>query len=178
MIEMEIKMKAKMKNFYLAHKQVVLYFGTGIITTVCSLGACFLTLRLGLCFEFFVDNDGAPTPLLDVIGSTTQWICGVLIAFFTNKKWVFTDAPKGRRNTAVQFGTFSLSRVGTYFLEVVLNLGAIGLLDILGYNDHLINVGTTAVNLNSRLWAKIMSSIVVVIVNYIISKKWVFKSKK
>jgi putative flippase GtrA len=107
-----------------------------------------------------------------------QWIVGVVVAFFTNKKWVFTDAPDGRRNTAVQFGIFSFSRVGTYFLEVVLNLGAIGLLDILGYNDHYLSLGVTVVNLNSRLWAKIVSSIVVVIVNYIISKKWVFKSKK
>ncbi len=173
-----IMMVMAMKKFYLAHKQVILYFGTGIITTICSLAACFLTLRLGLCFEFFVDNDGAPTPLLDIIGSTMQWIVGVVVAFFTNKKWVFTDAPSGRRNTVAQFGIFSFSRVGTYFLEVVLNLGAIGLLDILGYNDHYLSLGVTVVNLNSRLWAKIVSSIVVVIVNYIISKKWVFKSKK
>ena len=171
-------MTKMLKKFYLAHKQVILYFGTGIITTICALGACFLTLRLGLYFEFFVDNDGAPTALLDVIGSTTQWIVGVVVAFFTNKKWVFTDAPKGRRKTAVQFGVFSLSRVGTYFLEVVINLATIALFDICGYNDHLIYVGPASVNLNSRLWAKIVSSIVVVIVNYIISKKWVFKSKK
>ena len=175
---MTTMMKQKIKNFYLSHKQVILYFGTGIITTICSLGACFLTLRLGLFFDFFVDDDGAPTALLDVIGSTVQWIVGVGVAFFTNKKWVFTDAPKGRRNTAVQFGVFSLSRVGTYFLEVVMNLATIAVFDICGYNDHYLSLGVTVLNLNSRLWAKIVSSIIVVIVNYIISKKWVFKSKK
>ena len=167
-----------MKKFFLAHKQIILYLLFGVITTICSLGACYLTLKLGLCFDFFVDNDGAPTPLLDIIGSTTQWTVGVVVAFFTNKLWVFTDAPSGRRNTAVQFGAFSLSRVGTYFLELVINLGAIGLLDVLGYNDYHLSLGSASVNLNSRLWAKLVSSIVVVIVNYIISKLLIFKSKK
>ena len=173
-----MKMKMKIKNFYLAHKQIILYFVFGVITSVCSLGACFLTLRLGLCFDFFIDNDGAPTPSLDIIGSTVQWIVGVLVAFFTNKLWVFTDAPMGRRNTAIQFGMFALSRVGTYVLEVVINLCAIGIFGIFGYNDHYLSLGITVVNLNSRLWAKIISSIVVVIVNYVISKRLVFKSKK
>ena len=65
---------------------------------------------------------------VDILGSTSQWIVGVLVAFLTNKKWVFTDAEKGTKATFKQLGIFSGARVATYFLEVFINLIFIALL--------------------------------------------------
>ena len=62
----------------------------------------------------------------------------------------------------------------TYFVEVFVNLGAIALLEWLGYRAFaLIGIEITA-----RFWAKMISSVIVVVSNYFISKLIVFKNKR
>ncbi|MBO5203623.1 MAG: GtrA family protein [Clostridia bacterium] len=167
---------SKLKQFYSKHKQLVLYLVFGFITTVASLFACYATLKIGVVF--FHDENGEPTELLDILGSTAQWIVGVLVAFITNKKWVFTEAEKGARSTLKQLVTFSGSRVLTYFLEVAVNLGVIALLEALGYKAFTLPLLVVDIEISTRVWAKVVSSVLVVVSNYFISKLIVFKSKK
>ncbi len=163
---------SRLCSFYKKHKQLVLYVVFGIITTVVSLLVCHLTLKIGVIFLH--DSKGEPTELLDVIASTTQWISGVTVAFITNKLWVFTEAAKGARATAKQFLSFSGSRIATYILEAVVNLLAIALLERLGYTPFLI----IGIEISVRVWAKAISSILVIICNYLISKLVVFRKSK
>ena len=167
----------KLKELYVKYKEIILYLFFGVVTTVVSLAACFVTLKVGVMFEALRDEAGEPTELLDVLGSTVQWVSGVLVAFFTNKKWVFTDAEKGKRAGVKQFFTFCGSRVGTYFVEVVINLGVIALFEALNYRAPTLNLIIFSIVLSARLWAKVVSSVVVVISNYFISKLLVFKKK-
>ena len=162
----------KIKALWNKYKEIILYLFFGVITTVASLGACFITLKIGVVFL----NDGAgnPTPVLDVIGSSVQWVVGVLVAFITNKLWVFTDSARGAKNTAKQLGKFAAGRVFTYLLEVVANLAVIALFDGLGYQAFtLIGISVT-----SRVWAKAITSVIVVVTNYVLSKLFVFKKCK
>ena len=168
----------KIKKIYEKHKELIRYLFFGIITTVVSLGFCFATLKIGVLFEPLRDEAGEPTELLDIIGSITQWVSGVLVAFFTNKRWVFTSSEKGARATAKQLVAFSGARVATLFIEIVINLGVIAAFDALGYKAPVMNLIIFSLALTSRLWAKVVSSIVVVISNYFISKLWVFKKKE
>jgi len=165
----------KLKALYQKYKEIILYLIFGVITTIVSLAACFVTLKVGVIF--INDGNGNPTELLDIIGSTVQWVTGVLVAFFTNKKWVFTDAEKGKSAGVRQFFTFCGSRVATYFIEVIINLGVIALFDGLGYAPITLNLLVMSLALTSRFWAKVVSSIVVVVSNYFISKLLVFKKK-
>ena len=166
----------KIKTIFLEKKQMILYLFFGGITTVCSLLACYLTLRVGVLF--WHDENGDPTVLVDVLGSTTQWVVGVLMAFFTSKKWVFTEAERGALAATKQFGIFCSSRVLTYFLEVAVNLGVIALLnDLLGYRAPVLALFGRELELSARLWAKIISSVFVFVSNYYISKLLVFRKK-
>ena len=165
----------KIKNFYKNYKELILYLFFGVITTVVSLAACFLTLRIGV--KFMHDEAGNPTELLDIIGSTSQWIVGVLVAFITNRLWVFTDAERGVKAGFKQLAVFSSSRLATYFIEVFINLGVIALFDGLGYTAPTLNLIFFSLALTSRIWAKVISSIVVIVSNYFISKLLVFKKK-
>lgn len=167
----------KIKKIYQKHKEIIRYMFFGIITTVVSLGFCYATLKLGVLFEPLRDKAGEPTELLDIIGSITQWVSGVLVAFFTSKLWVFTDSEKGRRATLKQLATFSGARVATLFVEIVINLAVIAAFDAAGYKAPVLNLLIISLPLTSRLWAKVVSSVVVVISNYLISKLWVFKKK-
>jgi putative flippase GtrA len=161
----------KIKAFYSKHRQIILYLLFGALTTVVSLTTCYITLRVGVIFMH--DENGEPTRMLDVLGSTLQWISGVTVAFITNKKWVFTEAEKGIRSGAKQFFKFASGRIVTYFLEVGVNLGAIALFDVAGYRAFEV----LGISVTSRLWAKVISSVIIVIANYFISKLIVFKNK-
>ncbi len=169
-------MITRLKELYTKHKQIILYLFFGAITTVVSLLVCYATLRIGV--KFMHDENGDPTELLDILGSTTQWISGVLVAFITNKLWVFTNAEHGKKAAWKQFLVFSGSRVGTYFVEVAINLGTIWLLGWLGYTAFTLKIFTVGIAITERFWAKVVSSIVVVISNYYISKLLVFKKKR
>ena len=173
-----IEPKEKKLGFIGKHKQLILYFVFGIVTTVCSLLACYLTLKLGVLIPALRDESGEPTELLDILGSTTQWISGVIVAFLTNKKWVFTDAPKGREAGLKQFYIFSASRVGTYFLEAIMNLLTIRIFELCAYRTIVLALGFMSINLTSRIWSKAITSVAVVVINYFISKLLVFKKAK
>ena len=162
----------RLKELCNRHRLVIIYLLFGIISTVASLGACALTLKLGALV--WHDEHGAPTAFVDILGSTVQWIVGVLVSFVTNKKWVFTYADKGNHATAHQFEVFAGSRIITYFLEVGINLVGIWLIEALGYRAFSISLFGATVGITARVWAKIISSVVVVILNYFISKLFVF----
>ena len=159
----------KLKQLYQKNKEIILYLIFGVITTIISLVACYITLKIGVIFMH--DENGDPTKLLDVLGSTTQWITGVTVAFITNKIWVFTNAERGIRATTKQFLVFSASRVATYFLEVIINLATIAILENLGYAPFTI----IGIAITVRVWAKVLSSIFVTVSNYFISKLLVFR---
>ena len=169
-------MKEKLKRFIIRKKQLLLYLLFGVLTSVCSLLACYLTLKFGVLV--FHDEKGEPTAFLDILGSTTQWIVGVLIAFITNKRWVFVDAEHGGRATAKQFGAFAGARVVTYFLEVVLNLALIAVLEFLHYRTPTFPLFGKEIAISARVWAKAFAAVAVVIANYFISKLFIFRKKR
>ena len=158
------------------HKELILYLLFGVITTVCSMAACYLTLKVGVLLGWD-DGTGDPTMGLDILGSTTQWVVGVLVAFWTNKKWVFVNAEHGLRVAWRQFLVFSGSRVLTYFLEVGINLGSIAVLEAIHLPEPTLHLFGIELSLTVRLWAKLISSVVIVVSNYFISKLFVFRKK-
>ena len=160
------------KRFFEKYKEIILYLLFGVITTVASFGACYLTLKIGVIFLH--DENGDPTALLDVIGSTTQWVAGVLVSFVTNKLWVFTDCKKGVAATFKQLGVFAGGRVLTYILEVPMNLALIWSLEKLGYTAFTL----LGFDVTSRVFAKLVTAVIVVIANYFISKLLVFRKNE
>lgn len=164
-------MLEKLKGLYDKHKEIILYLFFGFVTTVVSLGAWYLTMKVGVLF--LADENGEPTTLLDAIGSTVQWVVGVAVAFITNKKFVFTSAEKGIGVTVKQVLTFTASRVLTYFMELFMNIGTIWIFQALGYRAFTL----LGFNVDERIWAKAITSVAVVIANYVISKLLVFRNK-
>ena len=166
----------KIKEFFKKKKQLICYLLFGLLTTVASLLAWYLTLHFGVAI--WSDENGDPTAFLDVLGSTSQWVAGVLVSFVTSKLWVFKEADKGWRVSLRQFTTFISSRLVTYFLEVVINLGAIALLEYLSCPSFTLNLFSHALDVDARLWAKVSSSIIIVFMNYFITKFFVFGLRK
>lgn len=93
-------------------------------------------------------------PLGTAIATILAWLISVIFAFFTNRKYVFNASKNGFLKQL--FGFFSM-RILTGALDVFI---MILFVDVLEFNDLLI---------------KILSNILVIILNYIFSKFLVFK---
>lgn len=95
----------------------------------------------------------------ELIANIVSWILAVLFAFFTNRIWVFQSETHSGREFVIQLANFFGGRVVTLIIEEVLILVFI---IILGFPS---------------IPVKVAAQIVVIVLNYIISKLWVFKKK-
>lgn len=87
------------------------------------------------------------------------WIFAVIAAFITNKLWVFESRSFALKTVGKEFAEFVLARLLTMVIETALLWIFV---DQLHFNDLIM---------------KIITSIIVVILNYIFSKFIIFKKK-
>ena len=142
----------KLKEIYLKHKEIINYLIFGVLTTIVSLGVKYLLLFT------ILDATNAFELQLAVIIS---WIAACLFAYITNRIWVFESKSKEIAKEMIKFFTARLATLG---LEMLIMF-----------------VFVTALELNSDTWVIIwtlVSQILIIIGNYILSKLLVFKNKK
>ncbi len=164
-----------MKKLWEKYKELILYVVFGVLTTAVGMGSYFIFLKLG---ALFVEETSAAFYAVRLISNVLQWVLAVLFAFFTNKKWVFEDEVSGKKNILRQLGVFAGSRVLTGVLDTVISMGGVWLLDICGYTTVTWENPIYDLNISADLIAKIAAAVVVIILNYVISKLLVFKNKK
>ncbi len=92
-----------------------------------------------------------------LISNVLSWICAVTFAYFTNAKWVFEAKPETRGEAAKQFVSFYAGRLAT-----------------LGVEEAILLVFVTLLHGNEMI-VKVIAQIVVVVLNYVVSKLFVFK---
>lgn len=93
-----------------------------------------------------------------VIGTCMSWILSVLFAYITNKIWVFQSNTTGVKEILKEIFFFFTSR----FLSGLLDIGIMYIfVEKYHFND---------------MYMKIISNIVVIIVNYLASKTLIFRT--
>lgn len=93
------------------------------------------------------------------ISNPISWFLSVLFAFFTNKYFVFDSKHTDRRSFFKEMGLFYWYRVLSFVIDM-------GLMVVLIEGLHL-----------SDFWAKMITQVVVVVLNYFFSKFFIFKGK-
>lgn len=134
-------------SIYHKNEEIWNYLIVGGLTTVVSILTYFI------CVRTFLDSK---VPIELQIANVISWIVAVLFAYVTNRKFVFKSKNK---KVLKEMISFTGSRVITLLLDMFCMYLIVTLLkqsDILG---------------------KIVSQIVVIIGNYIISKLFVFKNR-
>ena len=99
------------------------------------------------------------TELSNVISTIIAWILAVLFAYFTNKIWVFDSKSFDKNVLIKEIPAFFGCRLATGVLDVVIMFLAVEIAHSYG-----------------TVW-KIISNILVIIINYIASKLIIFKKK-
>ena len=134
------------------NREIILYLVFGVLTTCVSWGS----------YSLFVKTFGTSV----AIGNTLSWIFATLFAFITNKIFVFLSKDWSAGIVTRELLSFVSARLGTGLFEVI----AVPFLYNMGYKYSLFGIEGSA--------SKITVSFMVVIANYYLSKKIVFKDKK
>ena len=158
-------------------RELVTYLIFGVLTTVVGW-AVYFAIMLGGRALLSIPNDDTTSVAyigLYTVAQLVQWVCAVLFAFFTNRKWVFTEADKSQKILR-QLLAFSGGRVLTLGLDYVITF--VGGLALGALIPSLNDVTVLGINLNfNEVIAKLAAAFVVIVCNYIFSKLFVFKNK-
>ena len=153
-------------------REIVVYLIFGVLTTAVGMGTYFGILWLGE-HTLHISPDSTTFNAVRVVAQILHWVFAVLFAFFTNKKWVFTNA-EDDVSTTTQLLKFSASRLATLGLDTAVTFGTVWILQALAYQT----VSIIGIPFSTDLISKIAASVVVIVTNYILSKIFVFKDKK
>lgn len=139
-----------MLNLIKKYKEIIMYLIFGVLTTLVNV------LVYYICYNVSGINN--------TISTIIAWIISVIFAYITNKIFVFSSKTNGFKGFVIEFIVFILCRLFS------------GLVD-LGF----MTLTVTYLKLNTKLLStimKIISNVIVVIINYILSKLLVFRKKK
>ncbi|MDE6759070.1 MAG: GtrA family protein [Lachnospiraceae bacterium] len=146
------------------YKEIISYLFWGVMTTMVSWSSYSLFALLlknqGTSFAIM----GVHTSMVVLVSNILSWICAVLFAFVTNKLWVFCSKSWEIKVFVPEFGKFISTRLVTGVLEIVL----VPLLVGIGLNQTILGIEGMA--------AKVAVSVLIVVLNYIFSKIFIFKS--
>lgn len=134
-----------MNNIYKKHREIINYLIFGFLTTLVSLITYYLLTITILDVEIGYELQ---------IANILSWCIGVLFAYFTNRKYVFESRNEKK---CKEFIAFVSSRISTLILDMSIMFIFVSCLK---YNDQII---------------KLVSQVIVIICNYLLSKTIVFK---
>ncbi|MFR4128801.1 MAG: GtrA family protein [Roseburia inulinivorans] len=145
---LEILVEKMMKTVLYKYKKLILYILFGGMTTILNwiVYAIGVKLQLGI-----------------TISNILAWSIAVFFAFITNKLFVFESKILKLRVIFNEFIKF----VGARILTGAIEIGGLPLLYYLGMNQQLFGI--------DGFIAKIMISIIVMVLNYVFSQVLVFK---
>lgn len=135
----------KIKELYTKYKELINYLIFGVLTTVISLAVYYLSI-----FTFLNPDIAIQLQIANII----SWVAGVTFAYFTNRKFVFESTTTNKLQEATKFVS---SRVTTLLLDMFIMWLFV---TILHFNDRVM---------------KLVSQVLVIVGNYILSKLLVFK---
>lgn len=141
----------KCLGLYKKYKETILYLVFGGLTTLINIVAFWALNKL---FVLSMDKDAAL-----MVSNAAAWVISVLFAFVTNKLFVFESKSLHIGLVLKELVLFVAARL----FSGALDMGIMYLfVSILGFNELLI---------------KILSNILVIIINYVLSKLIIFKKK-
>lgn len=132
------------------NRETISYLIFGVLTTVVSIVSYEVVKRL-------LARGKEPAPLIINISTVASWILAVAFAFVTNKLFVFQSMSMD---------------TGVLFKEIISFVGA--RLLSLGFEVVWMNVTTVVLKWNDS-FCKIAAQFVIVVLNYIFSKLFIFK---
>jgi putative flippase GtrA len=150
-------MTEKVKYLYRKYENIILYIIFGGFTTIVSWGSHLAMITL---FK-------ASTP----VATTVSWILSVTFAFITNKKYVFKSQTDTMKDFMAQMISFYSARLASLGVELVIMLLCADIFSeffcsLFGVDD-----------ITNEMIFKVLANVVILIINYALSKLVIFRNK-
>ena len=137
-----------MIKIYKKYEELINYLIIGILTTIVSLVTYYL-----LTLTILDANNKVYLQIANII----SWLASVTFAYFTNRKYVFKVKNKSNIKECLNF---YISRISTLLIDMIIMYIFVS---ILKFDNKIV---------------KLVAQVVIIILNYILSKFIVFKSSK
>lgn len=137
-----------MIKIYKKYEELINYLIIGILTTIVSLATYYL-----LTLTILDANNKVYLQIANII----SWLASVSFAYFTNRKYVFKV--KNRSNIK-ECLNFYISRISTLLIDMI-----------------IMYIFVSKLKFDNKI-VKLIAQVVIIILNYILSKFIVFKSSK
>ena len=162
-----------LRELFNKYHEIIMYCVFGVTTTIINwlaYSACEVAFSqikmtdpeavnfISRIIERTGNNTDVNTFIVMLLSGVIAWIIAVIVAFVTNKLWVFESKSWERSLVRKEALTFFGGRIATGILEVI----AVPAIVSWGFNMKLFGV--------DGLPAKILVSVAIVILNYILSK--------
>lgn len=163
-------MMINVKKIFEKHKEIIIYIIVGIATTIVSWMACYLA-------KLFLNSD---IQVQNFLINTVGWATGVLFAYPLNRKFVFHSHNSKKLQ---EFTYFATSRVSTWILDVLIMWLFVNIWSLESIIEKILNqlgknYSPAEISVINYWFAKIaISSVLVTIANYLLSKYTVFSKK-
>ena len=138
----------KIRQLFFKYKEIILYVFFGGLTTAVNWVSYLLLVSI---------MGGAESTSAVMTATIVSQILSILFAYFTNRKWVFESKVKGAKPIAVEMTKFFGCRGASIVLDIIVMF-----------------VGVSVLHLNDAVM-KLLSNVLIVIVNYLFSKVFIFK---
>ncbi len=133
------------------NKETISYLIFGGLTTIINIVVFWFAERE---LAFIMSEDAA-----SLVGNVIAWVISVAFAFVTNKLFVFESKSMAFKVVMAELTGFVIARLLS-----------------LAFDEGFMFVAIVLLGMNSLL-AKIISNVFVVIINYVLSKFFIFKNK-
>jgi putative flippase GtrA len=134
------------KQLFKKYKSLISYLFWGVVTTLVNI----------VVFAVLVDQ----LHIFYQVSNVIAWFVSVLVAYVSNKLWVFNSHTSTASDLFAEALRFFLMRAATLVLDIVILYVGISLLH------------------GNDIFVKIIDNVVVIISNYAFSKLVVFRTKK
>lgn len=142
----------KIKQLFCKYREPILYIVFGALTTAVS----FVTAGIA---KAALEAVGSSADTVATVSTVFSWLCAVTFAYLTNRKWVFDSKATGGKAILREAISFFGGRVFSLLVEAAI-------MEI--FNARL----------SFNYWiVKIAANVIVLILNYVISKWIVFRKK-
>lgn len=149
-----------LKGLFNKHKEIIMYLIFGVATTVVNWIVYIVCTKL-----FGLSGDTLSNAEITACNGIA-WVVAVTFAFITNKLFVFESKSTEKSFLLVEAAKFYGSRVFSGIFEILLPSALIAM----GLNQAVFGVEGAI--------AKAITSVVVIVLNYVLSKLFVFRKEK
>lgn len=153
--------KIKMiKKLFIKYKELITYVIFGVLTTLVNFFAFWLFTKI-LGEELYLINNAI------------AWVVGVIFAYITNKLFVFESKSWDLKVVTKEITGFLGARIFSFLVE---EGGMFLFITVLGLGKKSLTI--LNLTITGQFVVKILLAVIVVVMNYVFSKFFIFKSSE